>query len=135
MSTNESDKMQAKEEVALYHMREEIAIYADQIQELAAEKHKDIVASLHLFANYSEFFMIHSVEDGRLTGAYYYLDVPIFRADRYTPAEISKVLIDFVLSFYQLRRSMTNESIFDDETYRRIGNEISQSAQYQMNED
>ena len=134
MSTNESDKMQAKE-VALYHMREEIAIYADQIQELAAEKHKDIVASLHLFSNYSEFFMLHSVEDGRLTGAYYYLDVPIFRADRYTPAEISKVLIDFVLSFYQLRRSMMNESVFDDETYRRIGNEISQSAQYQINED
>lgn len=135
MSTNESDKMQTKEEVALYHMREEIAIYADQIQELAAEKHKDIVASLHLFSNYSEFFMLHSVEDGRLTGAYYYLDVLIFRADRYTPAEISKVLIDFVLSFYQLRRSMMNKSIFDDETYRRIGNEISQSAHYSLDED
>lgn len=128
MSTNESDKMQAKEEAALYHMREEIAIYADQIQELAAENHKDTVASLHLFSNYSEFFMLHSVEDGRLTGAYYYLDVPIFRADRYTPAEISKVLIDFVLSFYQLRRSMMSESIFDDDTYRRIGSEIARSA-------
>ena len=128
MSTNESDKMQAKEDIALYRMREEIAIYADQIQELAAENHKDTVVSLHLFSNYSEFFMLHSVEDGRLTGAYYYLDVPIFRADRYTPAEISKVLIDFVISFYHLRRSMMSESIFDDETYRRIGSEISRSA-------
>jgi hypothetical protein len=35
MSTNESDKMQAKEDIALYRMREEIAIYADQIQELS----------------------------------------------------------------------------------------------------
>lgn len=65
MSTNESDKMQAKEDIALYHMREEIAIYADQIQELAAENHKDTVVSLHLFSNYREFFMLNSVEDRR----------------------------------------------------------------------
>ena len=114
MSTNESDKMQAKEDIALYHMREEIAIYADQIQELAAENHKDTVVSLHLFSNYREFFMLHSVEDRRLTESYYYLDVPIFRVDRYTPAEISKVLIDFKSADRFRTEFLSATSIYDE---------------------
>lgn len=135
MSINESDKISSKEEAELYRAREEIAIYADQIQELAAEGHKDALAYLHLFSDHDEFFILHSLEDGRLTGVYHHLGVPIFRADRRTPAAISKVMIDFVRGFYQLRRSLMGKSIFDDETYDRISDELERSVRYLKDKD
>ena len=124
MSTNESEKKLKMEEAAFHDLRENLAIYVDQLQDEAAENHCGAGAYLHLSSDSTEFFMLHSVEDGHLTGAYHFGSVPIFRADRHTPAEISAALVDFVKGFYELRRSITGESIFDDETYNQVGHEM-----------
>ena len=124
MSTDELEKKLKMEEAAFHDLRENLAIQADQLQEEAAENHCSAGAYLHLSTDASEFFILHSVEDGRLTGAYHFGSVPIFRADRHTPAEISAALVDFVKGFYELRRSITGESIFDDETYNQVSHEM-----------
>lgn len=124
MSTTESEKKLKMEEAAFHELRENLAIYADQLQDEAAENHCGVGAYLHLSSDSTEFFMLHSVEDGRLTGAYHFGNVPIFRVDRHTPAELSAALVDFVKGFYELRRSITGDSIFDDETYEQVGHEL-----------
>ena len=124
MSITESEKKLKMEEAAFHELRENLAIYADQLQDEAAENHCGVGAYLHLSSDSTEFFMLHSVEDGRLTGAYHFGSVPIFRVDRHTPAELSAALVDFVKGFYELRRSITGESIFDDETYEQVGHEL-----------
>ena len=124
MSTNRSDNLSALEEAAMYELREELAIHADQLQEEAAESHSGVSEVLYFSPSESEFFMLHSTEDGRLTGSYHFGFVPIFRADRLTPAEISEVLIEFLKGFDQLRRSLSVESIFDDDTYNQVGHEM-----------
>lgn len=124
MSTTESEKKLKLEEAAFHDLRKTLAIHADQLQDEAAENHCGVGAYLHLSSDSTEFFILHSVEDGRLTGAYHFGNVPIFRVDRHTPAELSAALVDFVKGFYELRRSITDDSIFDDETYEQVGHEL-----------
>ena len=94
MSTTESEKKLKMEEAAFHDLRENLAIYADQLQDEAAENHCGVGAYLHPSSDSTEFFMLHSVEDGRLTGAYHFGSVPIFRVDRHAPAELSAALVD-----------------------------------------
>ena len=124
MSDNRSEQFRALEEAAMHELRENLAIHADQLQEEAAENHCGVCEVLYFSPSESEFFMLHSTEDGRLTGSYNFGFVPIFRADRRTPAEISEVLIEYLKGFDQLRRSLSVESIFDDETYDKVGHEM-----------
>ena len=126
MSDNKSDHLSSLEEAAMHELREELAIHADQLQEDAAESHSGVCEVLYFSPSESEFFMLHSTEDGRLTGSYHFGFVPIFRADRRTPAEISEVLIEYLKGFDRLRQSLSVESIFDDETYDRVGHEMMQ---------
>lgn len=126
MSDNKSDHLSSLEEAAMHELREELAIHADQLQEDAAESHRGVCEVLYFSPSESEFFMLHSTEDGRLTGSYHFGFVPIFRADRRTPAEISNVLVEFLKGFDRLRQSLSVESIFDDETYDRVGHEMMQ---------
>lgn len=124
MSTSKSEQFAALEEAAMHEFREELAIHADQLQEDAAESHRGVCEVLYFSPSESEFFMLHSTEDGLLTGSYHFEFVPIFRADRRTPAEISEVLIEYLKGFDHLRRSLSVESIFDDETYDKVGHEM-----------
>lgn len=126
MSTSKSEQFAAIEEAAMHELRENLAIHADQLQEDAAENQCGVSEVLYFSPSESEFFMLHSTEDGRLTGSYHFGFVPIFRADRRTPAEISEVLIEYLKGFDQLRRSLSVESIFDDETYDKVGHEMMQ---------
>lgn len=126
MSDNKSDHLSSLEEAAMHELRENLAIHADQLQEEAAENHCGVCEVLYFSPSESEFFMMHSTEDGRLTGSYHFGLVPIFRTDRCTPAEISEVLVNFLKGFDHLRRSLSVESIFDDETYDRVGHEMMQ---------
>lgn len=124
MSDNRSEQFLALEEAAMHELREELVIHADQLQEEAAESHSGVSEVLYFSQSESEFFMLHSTEDGRLTGSYHFGFVPIFRADRRTPAEISEVLVEFLKGFDQLCRSFSVESIFDDDTYNQVGHEM-----------
>lgn len=124
MSDNRSEQLRALEEAAMHELRENLVIHADQLQEEAAESHSGVSEVLYFSPSESEFFMLHSTEDGRLTGSYHFGFVPIFRADRRTPAEISEVLTEFLKGFDQLRSSLSVESIFDDATYNQIGHEM-----------
>lgn len=94
------------------------------MQELAAEEHQSAGTTLYLSSGKDEFFMVHAVEDGRLTGVYYYLSVTIFRTDGHTPAEISSKLIEFVREFHRLTKSFSEESVFDKKTYERVTDDL-----------
>ena len=124
MSTEKFANLSKAEEAALHELGENIAIYADQMQELAAEEHQSAGTTLYLSSGKDEFFMVHSVEDGRLTGVYYYLGVPIFRTDGHAPAEISSRLIEFVREFHRLTKSFSEESVFDKKTYERVTDDL-----------
>ncbi len=124
MNNSKSDKMLEREEIALHDLGEKLVIYADQIQEAAAENHRSTGAVLCPSNGFDEFFMLHSVEDGRLTGVYHFMNTPIFRADARTPAELSESLIGFVRGLYRLRRSLSSESVFDDKTYEQISDDL-----------
>ena len=126
MSTSKSEQVADIEDAAMHELRENLAIHADQLQEEAAENHCSVCEVLYFSSSESEFFMLHSTEDGRLTGSYHFGFVPMFRADRRTPAEISNVLVEFLKGFDRLRQSLLVESIFDDETYDRVGHEMMQ---------
>lgn len=134
MSDNRSEQFRALEEAAMHELRENLAIHADQLQEEAAENHCGVCEVLYFSPSESEFFMMHSTEDGRLTGSYHFGFVPIFRTDRRTPAEISEVLVDFLKGFDHLRRSLSEDSIFDDETYDQIGHEMMQGFVHSLDD-
>lgn len=126
MSSSKSEQFKFLEEAAMHELRENLAIHADQLQEEAAENHCGVCEVLYFSPSESEFFMLHSTEDGCFTGSYQFGFVPIFRADRRTPAEISNILVEFLKGFDHLRRSLSEDSIFDDETYDRVGHEMMQ---------
>ena len=70
MSDNKLDHLSSLEEAAMHELREELAIHADQLQEDAAESHSGVCEVLYFSPSENEFFMLHSTEDGRLTGSY-----------------------------------------------------------------
>ena len=124
MSIEKSEKLLKMEEAALHDLGENLVIFGDQLQERAAESHQSVGAYLKLSSSSDEFFLLHSVEDGRLTGVYHYLGVPLFRTDGRTPAEVSEALIGFVRGLYHLRRDLSNESVFDEVTYDLVTNDL-----------